>query len=185
MFHLEKGFDVAVLYDNEPQARRYAEALIAQGFDQNKVFFAEVEGKAESDIEDYFSEKEYLAAVNELYSEILKSVRYVPIEKKELTAARKRYPGITRIVPTLEKIWEEHEDEGWGEFNKTAVCRKVCDRSIADPAYLVDSTIQRFESFFNAIQNRLKPPAKGEAVPAVEETTEEAETEAKAKKKKA
>lgn len=182
MFHLEKGFKVAVLYDNEPQARKYSEGLVAQGFDQTKVFFAEVDGKTESDIEDFFSEQEYLWAVNNVYTDVLRAARFVPITKTDLKTARERSPGTTRIAPLLVRIWEENPS--WGTFDKATVCRRICDRAISDKAFLVEKTIERFENLFKNVHGRLTPEEKAPSPEPVAQPAEVPRTEPKPKKRK-
>jgi len=88
--------------------------------------------------------------------EILKSARYLPIEKKEFAGFRAKNPGVSRIVPILDLLWKEHE--GWGGFDKMEICRQMCERISQDPrAFLGEGTIQRFETLFKTIQSRLRP----------------------------
>jgi hypothetical protein len=156
MFHAEKFFNCFALYGNEPQARKYSEALVAEGFDQGRVFFSEVQGKTESDIEDFFSDTEYLTAVNEVYAEILRSARFIPIKKNDLDALREKNKGVTRIVPLLDLLWKQQS--GWGSFDKIKVCKRLCEHAIATPSFISERTIERFEALFNSISALAAPP---------------------------
>src|SRR6058998_1744352 len=73
-----------------------------------------------------FSESFYLNSVNEVYRVILKSAKFTIIEKNDLQEVRQKNVTVTRIVPVLKKIWESHKAEGWGSFDKVAVCEKIC-----------------------------------------------------------
>jgi hypothetical protein len=120
------GHKVVVLYDNEPEAKKHAEELKKLEFPEEQITFVESAGKTECDIEDMFSETFFLNAVNDVYRVILKSSKYTAIQKADLLTFRQKNPSVTRIVPILEKIWESHEPEGWGGFDKVAVCEKIC-----------------------------------------------------------
>src|SRR5262249_36634985 len=102
---------------------------------------------------DFFAETEFLDIVNAAYSEILKTSRFVAIDKKDLTAFRAKNKHLIRIVPLLETYWKEHEN--WGSFDKMEICRRLCERTSEDPAFLNEKTIARFETLFQNIHVRL------------------------------
>jgi hypothetical protein len=126
LFEQQIGHTVVVLYDNEPDAKKHAEELKKQLFPEGQILFIDADGKPDCDIEDMFPERFYLDAVNEVYRVILKSSKFAIIEKRDLKAFRQKNTAITRIVPVLKSIWASHKADGWGAFDKTAVCERIC-----------------------------------------------------------
>ena len=112
------------------------------------------EKKTECDIEDLFAEKDYLAAVNDVYRAVLRDSRYTVITKSDLKAARSANRSLKRIVPTLEEIWEGHAKDGWGSFDKTQVCYQLC-RGLFDDGKLTTKVSKRFEELFVSIQEAI------------------------------
>jgi hypothetical protein len=150
MFNRQVGHNVVVLFDNEPDAKKHAEELKKLKFPEEQIAFIDVAGKTECDIEDVFSEGFFLAAVNDVYRVILKSSKYTVIEKRDLLTFRQNNPSITRIVPILEKIWESHKADGWGKFDKVAVCEKIC-LDVLQSGKIEESFATAFQQLFERI----------------------------------
>ena len=150
MFNRQVGHNVVVLYDNEPDAKKQAGELKKLKFPEEQVVFIDATGKPESDIEDMFSEGFFLKAVNDVYRVILKSSKYTIIEKKDLQEFRQSNPSITRIVPILEKIWESHKSDGWGKFDKVAVCENIC-LDVLQSGKIEESFATAFQQLFDRI----------------------------------
>lgn len=159
MYHRRRKKEVVAVYDNEPRARKLAEVLVKLGFPEGKIKFCRVEDKLESDIEDLFTESEYLCAVNAFYSEALKDARFIPITSADIRAKRESNPSLTRIVPLLEAIWDDHKPQKWGSFSKKGVCDKLCELMYEDSKLIGERTLERFEALFKEIATALKPSA--------------------------
>jgi len=151
LYHRKRGKNTVALYDHEPGAREQAERLKKFGFPDGKLVFCAVDNKAECDIEDLFSETDYLQAVNEVYAEILKDSRYTRICREDIEAKREAVPSLVRIVPTLESIWEDHKEQKWGTFDKRKVCQRICDKAYDDPKFITAKTQERFEVLFRLV----------------------------------
>jgi hypothetical protein len=144
MFYRERGFRTLALYDKEGESVAQAKSLQDQGFPADQVLSCGANSRKEADIEDLFTEDDYLRAVNELYRVVLKDAKFSIITAEDLDNCRKSLDGFLRIVPTLEQIWEEHKDQGWGSFDKTKVCAKVFEIAEQDEKYPTEKTLQRF-----------------------------------------
>jgi hypothetical protein len=157
------GHDVAVLYDNEPEAHHHAEELEKKEFPKNRILFVVSDGKEESDIEDIFSESEYLKAVNEVYRDKVKLPLYTPISKEAL-AQIKQTTKLKRIVPLLEQLWQQHVADRWGQFSKKRVCEHLCSKAIDNKGFEPIS-MNRFGELFKKVNQCFRPDPLPEAVP--------------------
>ena len=154
LFLKSQGYRVGALYDNEPDAKNHGETLVQQGFPSSKVLYVSVDGKEESDIEDMFSDTEYIEVVNRLYVDRLRKANYVPVEKKHITAIRRKQSNARRIVKALELLWKEHEGENWGSFDKCDVCQLLCTEALAKGTFKAE-TMNRFKGLFERIDQSL------------------------------
>jgi hypothetical protein len=161
LFNREIGHRVVALYDNEPGARKLADELKKQKFPDSHVIFIESTGKMEADIEDMFSETFYLNAVNEVYKVILKASKFTVVDKSDLAAARQGNTSLARIVPILEAIWASHKADGWGDFNKSVVCDKICS-DILKNGKIDENHSDAFQKLFDRISKTVQvaPPAE-------------------------
>lgn len=176
LYQRRRGREVVALYDNEPGARRQAQELKNFGFPEEKIRFCRVDDKRECDIEDVFTESEYLQAVNGLYQEVLKNAKYVPIRHELIEAKKKGDSSLVRIVRILESIWDDHREENWGSFDKKKVCDKLCDIMYEAAKPVSEKTLDRFERLFKDIAEALRPPAAGP--PAAEEAASSGQSNA-------
>lgn len=157
MYHKTRGRQVAALYDNEPQARSLAQELVKLGFPEDKIKFCRVNGKLECDIEDLFTEAEYLDAVNRVYAEVLKDARFSPISAADVKSKKQANPALIRVVQVFDSIWEDHKGRKWGKFDKKRVCDKLCELMYDDTKYLGEKTLERFEILLKELAEALKP----------------------------
>jgi hypothetical protein len=151
MFYYERGFRTLALFDKEPDAREHTTKLKEQGFPEDAILFCDASGREESDIEDLFTQEDYIKAVNELYLIVLKDSKFARVTDQDLDNLRKDDPSLKRLVPTLERLWEAHKTDGWGSFDKTKVCAKVFEISKADDKYPSEKSLSRFEKLFAAL----------------------------------
>lgn len=154
MFFFEKGFPTLALYDKEPSAAGHLVTLKEQGFPEENILSVVVDEKKECDIEDLFTEADYLKGVNGFYTAHLRDQKFSIITKEDMTAVRKKNPSLIRTVPTLEAVWEEHRDEGWGKFDKKKVCSKICEIASKDKKFPTEKTLQQFETLLEQIYQR-------------------------------
>lgn len=159
MYHKTRGKPVVALYDNEPQARVLAGELVKLGFPEDKIVFCTVEAKVECDIEDCFTELQYLDAVNRLYSDVLKDARFKPITREQIKAKKKERPELVRTVQIYEAIWDDNKERKWGKFDKKGVCDKLCELMYSEKNYLEETTLDRFDTLLSKIADALKPAA--------------------------
>jgi hypothetical protein len=123
-----------------------------------------------------------LKAVNLVYSEVLKDARYLAVEKKHLNAAREKHRGVTRMVPLLQLLWGDHEN--WGSFDKTLVCKKICELAVADEAFLANGTVERFQNVFDRVQKGISGQVDTEKTATAVEVAAAEEGQASPRKKK-
>ncbi len=69
----------------------------------------------------------------------------------DLDVAKKVEPPLVRIVPTLERIWEGHKLDGWGNFDKTKVCARVFEIAKTDEKYPTEKSLSRFEALLTEL----------------------------------
>jgi hypothetical protein len=132
-----------------------AQELVNLGFPEDKIKFCRVNGKLECDIEDLFTEAEYLDAVNRVYAKVLKDARFIPI--MAVAAKKHAIPALIRVVQIFESIWEDHKPQKWGKFDKKRVCDKLCELMYSDNKVIGEKTLQRFETLLKDIAEALKP----------------------------
>jgi hypothetical protein len=128
------------------------------GFPEDKIKFCRVNGKLECDIEDLFTEAEYLDAVNHVYTEVLKDARFTPISAADIKTKKQATPSLIRVVQVFESIWEDHKGRKWGKFDKKRVCDKLCELMYHDTKFVGEKTLERFEVLFKELAEALKPP---------------------------
>lgn len=119
-YHKTGGREIVALYDDEPQSRSLAQELVKLGFPEDKIKFCRVNGKLECDIEDLFTEAEYLDAVTRVYTEVLKDARFTPISAGDIKSKKQATPSLIRVVQVLESIWRTTRDESGEDSIRSA-----------------------------------------------------------------
>jgi len=57
----------------------------------------------------------------------------------------------------LRKIWEEHREDGWGEFDNVEVTRYICEKiTLEETSFLSDKTKDQFRSLYRLIAERIR-----------------------------
>ena len=163
LYHHERGRPAIALFDNEPSGRQESELLAKAGFPQERIVLIPTD-KDECDIEDLFTDDDYLCAVNNFYIDKLRNLKtFKVITKDDLRAVRGKN-AFTRIVKTLDAFFKQND--GWGSFDKEGVCRNFCKQSLSQKPTLSRETVSRFTKLFDALHtasNHLQP--KAEPVP--------------------
>lgn len=148
VYHHERGRRVIALFDNEPAGQQEAKNLEKLGFPKERIALIPTE-KDECDIEDLFTDDDYLRAVNDFYSEKLRNTKnFKAITKDDLKKSRSE-GSVKRIVKAIEKIFQQNE--GWGSFDKEGVCRNFCKQSLSQKPTLSRETISRFGKLFELL----------------------------------
>jgi len=102
-------------------------------------------------IEDYLSIDDYVYAVNQTYSVKLREEGYTSITKEQIQA--KQHHG---IVESLEAIWQDHKDSGWGSFDREEIARYICEKiAFEETEFLSDKTKDNFRSLYRMIAERV------------------------------
>ena len=150
LYHHERDRRVIALFDNEPSGQEEAGKLEKQGFPKERIVVIPTD-KDECDIEDLFTDDDYLRAVNDFYSEKLRNSKvFRTITKDDLKKSRNQ-AGSKRVVKALETFFKQNE--GWGSFDKEGVCRNFCKQSLSLKPTLSRETIARFTKLFEALHN--------------------------------
>ena len=142
---------VLALFDSEPDASAQAEELAKKGFPKEQIVVL-LNGKEEADIEDIFSEEDYLNAVNGYYGRKLRDARsWVNVTKGMIDKERDSEGNPKRIIKVLEKLFATHAADGWGKFDKTGVCESLCDRFAKAEFKLSKRSRERIDELSKAI----------------------------------
>ncbi len=143
---------VAALFDNEPDALVQA-AQLGKQFPAEAIVRLDT-GKPEGDIEDLFTDDDYLKAVNGLYLQRLRDAKnFGGIAKRDIEPAEGASP---RIVKRLEIFFRAHSADGWGSFDKQAVCEFFCDRLATGEIKLAIKSKERFDNLFAQIREAVE-----------------------------
>ena len=160
MFYYERKFRTFALFDKEPDTKEHATRLKDQGFAEEAILYCDTDGRDESDIEDLFTQDDYLRAVNDLYLVVLKDSKFSRVTDADLDALRQADRSLKRLVPTLEKLWESRKADGWGTFDKTKVCAKIFEIANSDDKYPSERSLARFEKLLEALYAKTDKPAQ-------------------------
>lgn len=160
MFYYERKFRTFALFDKEPDAIDHAAKLKEQGFPEDAIFYCDTDGRDESDIEDLFTQDDYLRAVNDLYLIVLKDAKFSRVTDADVDRQRRADKSLKRLVPTLEKLWESHKVDGWGTFDKTKVCAKVFEIAKSDDKYPSEKSLSRFEKLLETLYAKTEKPVQ-------------------------
>jgi hypothetical protein len=57
----------------------------------------------------------------------------------------------------LKKIWEEHRDDDWEEFDNVEITRYICEKiTLEETDFLSDKTKDQFRSLYRLIAERIR-----------------------------
>jgi len=61
------------------------------------------------------------------------------------------------MLEKLRKIWQEHRDDDWGEFDNEEVTRYICEKiTLEETDFLTDKTKDQFRSLYRLIAERIR-----------------------------
>ena len=145
---------VAALFDSDPGA--LAEAVqLEKHFPKDAIVRINI-GKEEADIEDLFTQEDYLKAVNGFYSTKLRDAKnFSTITKRDIEKAKADAES-PRIVKVLERIFLSHSADGWGGYDKLGVCNFLCDALTSGGLKLSLKSKGRFDDLFSKIRKAVE-----------------------------
>ena len=152
IFYRNHGYKTFVLLDNSDESNQISAQLVANEFSKVQTIFFERNGKALQSIEDYMVLDDYLYAVNQTYEIKLRQEDYSNLTSEEVLAKKK-----SGILENLQSIWEEHREDGWGNFEHDEITRYICEKiAIGETGFLSDKTKDQFRSLYRLIAERIR-----------------------------
>lgn len=152
IFYRNHGYNTFVLLDNSDESKQISTQLTANDFSKVQTIFFEQVGKTTQSIEDYIAIDDYLYAVNQTYEIKLRREGYTALTKENVIAKGKK-----GIVESLVAIWQEHKDDGWGEFDVEEICRYICEKiALNQTDFLSDKTKDQFRTLYRLIAERIR-----------------------------
>jgi predicted ATP-dependent endonuclease of OLD family len=152
IFYRNHGYRTFVLLDNSEESKQISAQLISNEFSSIQTIFFEREGKKLQSIEDYIALEDYLHPVNQTYEIKLRQEGFSNITPKDVTS--KEGKG---ILEKLRKIWQEHSEDDWEEFNNEEITRYICEKiTLEEAGFLSDKTKDQFRSLYRLIAERIR-----------------------------
>jgi predicted ATP-dependent endonuclease of OLD family len=152
IFYRNHGYNTFVLLDNSDESKQISTQLTANDFSKVQTIFFEQVGKTIQSIEDYIAIDDYLYAVNQTYEIKLRREGYTTLTKENVISKGKK-----GIVESLVTIWQEHKDDGWGEFDAEEICRYICEKiALSQTDFLSDKTKDQFRTLYRLIAERIR-----------------------------
>ncbi|NQV40380.1 MAG: AAA family ATPase [Nitrosopumilus sp.] len=152
IFYRNHGYRTFVLLDNSEESKQISSQLVSNEFSSIQTIFFEREGKKLESIEDYIALEDYLYPVNQTYEIKLRQEGFSNLTPQDITS--KEGKG---ILEKLRKIWQEHRDEDWGEFNNEEITRYICEKiTLEETSFLSDKTKDQFRSLYRLIAERIR-----------------------------
>jgi hypothetical protein len=103
-------------------------------------------------IEDYVVIEDYLYAVNQTYEIKLRQEGYTNLTPDSIESN-----GTNGILEKLRRVWQEHNDDDWGEFNNEEITRYICEKiTLEETNFLSDKTKDQFRSLYRLIAERIR-----------------------------
>jgi len=152
IFYHTHGYNTFVLLDNDYESNQTAEQLKNNKFSDPQIIFFESDGNLLQSIEDYMEVDDYLYAVNQTYEIKLRREGFTNLTKEEVLIHGKK-----GIIENLKAVWNEHDDDDWGEFEKEEVCRYICGKIASGTAnFLTEKTRDRTRTLYRVIAERIR-----------------------------
>jgi len=152
IFYRNHGYNTFVLLDNSDESKQISTQLAANDFSKVQTIFFEQVGKTIQSIEDYIAIDDYLYAVNQTYEIKLRREGYTALTKENVISKGKK-----GMVESLVAIWQEHKDDGWGEFDAEEICRYICEKiALNQTDFLSDKTKDQFRTLYRLIAERIR-----------------------------
>ena len=152
IFYRNHGYKTFVLLDNTEESKQISEQLESNQFSAIQTIFFEREGKKLESIEDYVVIEDYLHAVNQTYEIKLRQEGYSNLTPENIDSKDSK-----GILEKLKRVWQEHGDDDWGEFNNEEITRYICEKiALEETNFLSDKTKDQFRSLYRLIAERIR-----------------------------
>ncbi|MEX2192568.1 MAG: AAA family ATPase [Nitrosarchaeum sp.] len=152
IFYRNHGYKTFILLDNSDESKQISAQLVSNEFSPIQTIFFERDGKNLESIEDYIVLEDYLHAVNQTYEIRLRKEGYSNLTSREVTLKEKK-----GVLDNLRKIWEDHRDNDWGQFDNEEITRYICEKiTLEETDFLSDKTKDRFRSLYRLIAERIR-----------------------------
>ncbi len=152
IFYRNHGYRTFVLLDNSEESKQISAQLVSNEFSAIQTIFFEREGKKLESIEDYIALEDYLHPVNQTYEIKLRQEGFSNLTPQDV--ASKEGNG---ILDKLKKIWQEHREEDWEEFDNEEITRYICEKiTLEEATFLSDKTKDQFRSLYRLIAERIR-----------------------------
>lgn len=152
IFYRNHGYKTFVLLDNSEESKQISAQLVSNEFSSIQTIFFEREGKKIESIEDYIVIEDYLHAVNQTYEIKLRNEGYSNLNPEDIIS--KENNG---MLNKLGKIWQEHREDDWGEFDNEEITRYICEKiTLEETNFLSDKTKDQFRSLYRLIAERIR-----------------------------
>jgi len=152
IFYRNHGYRTFVLLDNSEESKQISAQLVSNEFSSIQTIFFERDGKKLESIEDYIALEDYLYPVNQTYEIKLRQEGFSNLTPKDVTS--KEGKG---ILEKLRKIWQEHSENDWEEFNNEEITRYICEKiTLEETDFLSDKTKDQFRSLYRLIAERIR-----------------------------
>nr|AIF15412.1 putative ATP-dependent endonuclease [uncultured marine thaumarchaeote KM3_70_D05] len=152
IFYHNHGYNTFVLLDNDYESNQIAEQLKNNKLSETQIIFFERDGNLLQSMEDYMITEDYLYAVNQTYEIKLRREGFTNLTKEEVLIHGKK-----GIVENLKAVWNEHNDDDWGEFEKEEVCRYISGKiALGNANFLTEKTRDRLRTLYRLIAERIR-----------------------------
>ena len=152
IFYRNHGYKTFVLLDNSEESKQISAQLVSNEFSPVQTIFFEREGKKLESIEDYIVLDDYLHAVNQTFEIKLRQEGFSNLTPEDVSS--KETNG---TVNKLRKIWAEHREDDWGEFDNEEITRYICEKiTLEETNFLSDKTKDQFRSLYRLIAERIR-----------------------------
>ena len=152
IFYRNHGYKTFVLLDNTDESKQISAQLVSNEFSSIQTIFFEREGKKLESIEDYIALEDYLHPVNQTYEIKLRQEGFSNISPQDMESTEGK-----GNLEKLKKIWQEHRDDDWGEFDNEEITRYICEKiAIEETNFLSDKTKDQFRSLYRLIAERIR-----------------------------
>ena len=152
IFYRNHGYRTFVLLDNSEESKQISAQLVSNEFSSVQTIFFEREGKKLESIEDYIALEDYLYPVNQTYEIKLRQEGFSNLTPQEVID--KEGKG---VLEKLKKIWQEHREDDWEEFDNEEITRYICEKiTLEEAGFLSDKTKDQFRSLYRLIAERIR-----------------------------
>ena len=152
IFYRNHGYKTFILLDNTEESKQISAQLVSNEFSPIQTIFFEKDGKKLESIEDYIVLEDYLYAINQTYEIKLRHEGYSNLTSQDMDS--KEGKG---VLDNLKKIWQEHREDDWGEFDNEEITRYICEKiTLEETNFLSDKTKDQFRTLYRLIAERIR-----------------------------